>query len=56
MKHGAFKLSWKHMTEFSMGTADIPMTQEMIAPAHKALSVKQFLDQKFITEMEHPPP
>jgi transposase len=25
------------------------------APAHKALSVKQFLDQKLITEMEHPP-
>jgi hypothetical protein len=25
------------------------------APAHKALPVKQFLDQKFITEMEHPP-
>jgi hypothetical protein len=24
------------------------------APAHKALSVKQFLNQKFITEMEHP--
>jgi hypothetical protein len=24
------------------------------APAHKALSVKQFLAQKFITEMEHP--
>jgi hypothetical protein len=26
-----------------------------IAPAHKALSVKQFLAQKSITEMEHPP-
>jgi hypothetical protein len=26
------------------------------APAHKALSVKQFLAQKSITEMEHPPP
>jgi hypothetical protein len=46
-----------------MGTADIPMTQESSnfeitndnAPVHKALSVKQFLDQKFITEMEHPP-
>jgi hypothetical protein len=25
------------------------------APAHKALSVKQFLAQKSITEMEHPP-
>jgi transposase len=25
------------------------------APAHKALSVKQFLAQKWITEMEHPP-
>jgi len=25
------------------------------APVHKALSVKQFLDQKSITEMEHPP-
>jgi transposase len=25
------------------------------APAHKALSVKQFLAQKPITEMEHPP-
>jgi hypothetical protein len=25
------------------------------APAHKALSVKQFLVQKSITEMEHPP-
>jgi hypothetical protein len=24
------------------------------APAHKALSVKQFLAQKSITEMEHP--
>jgi len=24
------------------------------APAHKALSVKQFVAQKFITEMEHP--
>jgi hypothetical protein len=24
-------------------------------PAHKALSVKQFLAQKSITEMEHPP-
>jgi histone-lysine N-methyltransferase SETMAR len=26
-----------------------------IAPAHKALSVKQFLAQKSITEVEHPP-
>jgi hypothetical protein len=26
------------------------------APAHKALSVKQFLAQKWITEKEHPPP
>jgi hypothetical protein len=25
------------------------------APAHKALSAKQFLAQKSITEMEHPP-
>jgi histone-lysine N-methyltransferase SETMAR len=25
------------------------------APAHRALSVKQFLAQKSITEMEHPP-
>jgi hypothetical protein len=25
------------------------------APAHKALSVKQFLAQKLITEMKHPP-
>jgi hypothetical protein len=25
------------------------------APAHKALSVKQFLAQKSITEVEHPP-
>jgi hypothetical protein len=25
------------------------------APAHEALSVKQFLAQKLITEMEHPP-
>jgi hypothetical protein len=25
------------------------------APGHKALSVKQFLAQKSITEMEHPP-
>jgi hypothetical protein len=25
------------------------------SPAHKALSVKQFLAQKSITEMEHPP-
>jgi histone-lysine N-methyltransferase SETMAR len=25
------------------------------APAHKAISVKQFLAQKSITEMEHPP-
>jgi transposase len=25
------------------------------APAHKALSVKQFLAQKSITEMEYPP-
>jgi hypothetical protein len=25
------------------------------APAHKALSVKHFLAQKLITEMEHPP-
>jgi histone-lysine N-methyltransferase SETMAR len=25
------------------------------APAHKALSVKQFMAQKSITEMEHPP-
>jgi histone-lysine N-methyltransferase SETMAR len=25
------------------------------APAHKALSVKQFLNQKSTTEMEHPP-
>jgi histone-lysine N-methyltransferase SETMAR len=25
------------------------------APAHKALSVKQFLAQKSVTEMEHPP-
>jgi transposase len=25
------------------------------APAHKALSVKKFLAQKSITEMEHPP-
>jgi hypothetical protein len=25
------------------------------APAHKAFSVKQFLAQKSITEMEHPP-
>jgi hypothetical protein len=24
------------------------------APAHKALSVKQFLPQKLVTEMEHP--
>jgi hypothetical protein len=24
------------------------------APAHKALSIKQFLTQKLITEMEHP--
>jgi len=24
------------------------------SPAHKALSNKQFLDQKYITEMEHP--
>jgi hypothetical protein len=27
----------------------------MTAPAHKALSVKQFLVQKSITEVEHPP-
>jgi hypothetical protein len=26
-----------------------------IAPSHKALSLKQFLAQKSITEMEHPP-
>jgi hypothetical protein len=26
----------------------------MTAPAHKALSVKQFLAQKLITEMEYP--
>jgi hypothetical protein len=25
------------------------------APAHKALSVKRFLAQKLITELEHPP-
>jgi len=25
------------------------------APAHKALSIKHFLGQKLITEMEHPP-
>jgi len=25
------------------------------APAHKALSVKQFLDHKSISEIEHPP-
>jgi histone-lysine N-methyltransferase SETMAR len=29
--------------------------QQENAPAHKALSVKQFLAQKSITEMEHPP-
>jgi transposase len=27
----------------------------MTAPAHKALSVEQFLAQKLITEMQHPP-
>jgi histone-lysine N-methyltransferase SETMAR len=32
-----------------------PRSHHDNAPAHKALSVKPFLAQKLITEMEHPP-
>jgi hypothetical protein len=33
----------------------IGFSQHDNAPAHKVLSVKQFLTQKSITEVEHPP-
>jgi transposase len=52
------KTKWLHVAVHRKGPELWPnvwILHHDNAPAHKALSVKQFLAQKSITEMEHPP-
>jgi hypothetical protein len=63
-KHSTKLITWKYRSGYvklciekglNLGPTNDWILHNDKAPAHKALSVKQFLAQKSITEIEHPP-